>query len=37
MEPRRVDVSWKTTKVQKREEEGRKKGERKKKEKISFE
>ena len=37
MEPHRVGVSWKTTKVQKREEEGRKKGERKKKEKISFE
>ena len=33
MEPHRVDVSWKTTKVQKREEEGRKKEERKKKEK----
>ena len=28
MEPHRVDVSWKTTKVRKREERGRKKGER---------
>ena len=27
MEPHRVDVSWKTTEVQKREEEGRKKEE----------
>ena len=35
MEPHRVDVSWKTTKVQKREEEGRKKEERKK-EKLSI-
>jgi hypothetical protein len=33
MEPHRVDVSWKTTKVQKREEEGRKKEERKRKKK----
>ena len=35
MEPHRVDVSWKTTNVQKREEEGRKKEERKK-EKLSI-
>ena len=36
MEPHRVDVSWKTTKVQKSEGEGRKKEERKKKEKIGI-
>ena len=35
MEPHRVDVSWKTTKVQKREEEGRKEEERKRR-KISI-
>ena len=33
MEPHRVDVSWKTTKVQKSEGGGRKKEERRKKEK----
>ena len=37
MEPHRVDVGWNTTKVQKRGEEGRKKEERRKKEKINFE